>query len=99
MSFLEKKILAMTEAREYPKTICPSEVARALTEDELHSLDCSDWRAAMDPIRREAWSLKERSLLDITQKGEVVAAHDLDEIHGPVRLRRIPEGSGSQQDP
>jgi hypothetical protein len=96
MSFLEKKILSMTEAREYPKTICPSEVARALTRDELQSLDCSDWRAAMDPIRREAWSMKERRLLDITQKGEVVMAHNLDEIHGPIRLRRVPTSSESQ---
>ncbi|KAI4596424.1 hypothetical protein KJ359_005554 [Pestalotiopsis sp. 9143b] len=83
------KILSMTEAREYPKTICPSEVARALNQDELHSLNCSDWREAMDPIRKEAWFMKERRLLDITQKGEVVSGDDLDQIRGPIRLRRI----------
>ncbi|KAK6193182.1 septation protein sun4 [Pestalotiopsis sp. IQ-011] len=90
MSFLQNKILSMAESREYPKTICPSEVARALNPDELRSLDCSDWREAMDPIRKEAWSMKERRLLDITQKGEVVSGGDLDQIRGPIRLRRIP---------
>lgn len=89
MSFLQNKILSMAEAREYPKTICPSEVARALNHDELRSLNCSDWRDAMDPIRKEAWSMKERRLLDITQKGEVVSGDDLDQIRGPIRLRRI----------
>jgi hypothetical protein len=88
MSFLRDKISAMTEAREYPKTICPSEVARALTKDELSSLDCADWRAAMEHIREEAWLMKAQGMLDIMQKGELVKASTLEEIRGPIRLRK-----------
>jgi hypothetical protein len=92
MSILHDKILLMTEAREYPKTICPSEVARALSREELNTLQCADWRAAMDPIRREAWSMRQQRLLDITQKGEVVRLESLGEVRGPIRLRKVAEG-------
>lgn len=88
MSFLRDKILNKLEGRDYPKTMCPSEVARLLSKDELSSLNCTDWRAAMEPVRQEAWSIKQEGGLDITQKGIAIQVERLEDIHGPVRLRK-----------
>ncbi|KAK9419935.1 hypothetical protein SUNI508_06941 [Seiridium unicorne] len=60
MQLLHDRILERIEAREYPKTTCPSEVARGLSSDELPSLGCTDWRAAMDLVRQETWSMRQR---------------------------------------
>ncbi|KAH6648545.1 hypothetical protein BKA67DRAFT_367249 [Truncatella angustata] len=90
MPLLHDKILQHLESRGYPKTICPSEVARSLSDDELSSLGCDNWRAAMDPIRREAWSMREQGALDITQKGEAIMVDKLEVIRGPIRLRKKP---------
>ncbi|MEM6609366.1 MAG: DUF3253 domain-containing protein [Pseudomonadota bacterium] len=68
---IERALLAMAESRG-TKSFCPSEVARALTED---------WRPLMPDIRRVACSLP----LLATQKGEEV---DLASAKGPVRLRK-----------
>ncbi|KAK6067216.1 hypothetical protein SCUP515_10297 [Seiridium cupressi] len=72
MQLLHDRILERIEAREYPKTTCPSEVARGMSSDELSSLGCADWCAAMDLVRQEAWSMSQRGLLDVTQKGEAI---------------------------
>ena len=82
----------MLSQREYPKTCCPSEVARGLSVNELEAIDCESWRDAMAPIREEAWRMKIDGLLDITQKGEVVKEVELDLIKGPIRLRSKPTG-------
>lgn len=87
---LRSKIQAMLEKRDYPKTCCPSEIARALTAEELHQLGCEDWRAAMPVVREEAWKMRAEGALDVTQKGEAVSAEGLDQIKGPIRLRSKP---------
>lgn len=84
---LRDKIAQFIDKREYPKTCCPSEVARALTARELQSLGCGDWRDAMQPVRETAWQMQSEGLLQIIQKGEPVQAGSLDEIKGPIRLR------------
>lgn len=80
MADLERAILDLLEQRA-PKTICPSDVARAVGPAD-------GWRELMDPVREAAQRLVEQGRLEVTQKGEVV---DLRTVRGPVRLRR-PEG-------
>ncbi|PPT73713.1 hypothetical protein XaplCFBP3122_19495 [Xanthomonas arboricola pv. populi] len=67
-------------ARRLPQqSICPSEVARALSGDEAR------WRALMPQIRRVAANLASSDVVQITQRGEVV---DVRTVRGPIRLRR-----------
>lgn len=62
------------------KSICPSEVARALTQD---------WRPLMPDVRRVAVALPD---VDIVQKGVVLT--DPVAARGPVRLRVKPQETG-----
>ncbi|PPT27737.1 DUF3253 domain-containing protein [Xanthomonas arboricola] len=67
-------------ARRLPEqSICPSEVARALSGDEAR------WRALMPQIRSVAADLAGRDVVQISQRGEVV---DVRTVRGPVRLKR-----------
>ena len=81
----------LLSAREYPKTICPSEVPRALTATEMKTLDVSDWRDLMPDVRELLWDLRRRGQVQILQKGALVPNDvDLRDISGPIRARRIP---------
>ncbi|MET0208385.1 MAG: DUF3253 domain-containing protein [Burkholderiaceae bacterium] len=75
---IEKAIFALLDARAPGKTICPSEVARALVPD--------DWRPLMPQVRDVAVALAGKEALDILQKGRAIA-HD-SVIRGPIRLGR-----------
>jgi hypothetical protein len=86
---VRSKITDMVSKREYPKTCCPSEVARALSSAELEKIGCKDWREAMDPIRQAAWQMRGEGLLEVTQKGEAVQAAALQDTKGPIRLRAV----------
>jgi len=77
--------------RAYPKTVCPSEVARALDEDELKKLDCYDWRDCMHNIREICWEMRAYGVVEVLQKGEVVTAKSIDDIVGPIRVRYHPD--------
>ena len=70
-------ILKLCEQRGVGKTICPSEVARALVDGD------GDWRAYMTPVRRVAVHLVHNGRIAITQKGVPV---DPDAVKGPIRL-------------
>lgn len=85
---IRSSILSMVNKRDYPKTCCPSEVARAFTAEQLRMLDCRDWRAAMEPVRQEAYLMYSQGLIEVTQKGEKVDLDKLKEIKGPIRLRK-----------
>ena len=61
------------------KSICPSEVARALA---------SDWRAMMDDVRAVAADLAATGEIAVTQKGVPVDART---VKGPIRLRMSQE--------
>lgn len=61
-------------AERAPKTICPSEVARALA---------ADWRPLMPRVRAVAAGLPE---IEATQRGVPV---DPVAARGPIRLRRV----------
>jgi hypothetical protein len=72
---IEATILDLLARRDPGKTICPSDAARALSDD---------FRPLMAPVRRVARDLAQRGEIEVTQKGRVV---DIDAARGPIRLR------------
>ncbi len=68
----------MATERGLDKTICPSEVARAMFPD--------NWRKHMSQIRDVAIALQQQGKVSITQKG---AAVDVQHIKGPIRIKII----------
>lgn len=83
------RIKALLAKREWPKTICPSEVARALSQEELEIVDALNWRDAMQPVREIIWQLRENGEVEVLQKGQVIDATALEDVHGPIRIRNI----------
>jgi hypothetical protein len=73
-------ILAQTAARGAAKSICPSEVARALAPEA--------WQPLMARVRREAVALAREGRIDILRKGKPV--DPAAEIRGVIRLRIRP---------
>ena len=74
---LEQAILDLLDERA-PKTICPSDVARAVGTAD-------GWRELMQPVRDAAGRLVARGEVEVTQKGEII---DLATVRGPIRIRR-----------
>ena len=80
----------LLSSREYPKTICPSEVARALTAAELEIYGASDWRSLMPAIRDLLWKMRENGEVEILQKGSLVPQGiELGDVKGPIRARKV----------
>jgi uncharacterized protein DUF3253 len=75
---LEAAILDLLSRRAPTATICPSDAARAVGDED-------SWRDLMDPARAAAGRLVERGEVVITQGGHVV---DLATATGPIRIRR-----------
>ena len=75
---LEQTILELLDSRAPTSTICPSDAARAVGDD--------DWRGLMDASRGAAARLVARGEVEITQGGEPV---DLATARGPIRIRRL----------
>lgn len=73
-STIEAEIRAQVAARGRGRTICPSEVARALS---------ADWRPLMAAVREGAAELAERGEIRVTQRGQPVDARL---ARGPIRL-------------
>jgi hypothetical protein len=87
-SVVERRLRALLGMREWPKTICPSEVARALSTRELGQLNAAGWRDTMDDIREVVFRLRDSGELDVLQKGKVVDdSINPDNVHGPIRVR------------
>ena len=74
---LEQTILDLLASRAVDATICPSDAARAVGDE--------DWRDLMEPARQAARRLVDRGSVVITQGGEVV---DPATARGPIRIRR-----------
>ena len=74
---LEKAVLELLAQRARGKTICPSEAARRVGDEDT-------WRALMERTRQAARRLVARGDIVITQKGRVV---DPSTARGPLRLR------------
>ena len=84
---LRRHLKHLLGRRAYPKTICPSEVARALDQAELDKLNCYRWQDCMEDVRALCWELRAYGSVEILQKGEVVNAKAIDDIVGPIRVR------------
>jgi len=76
---IRKSILHLLHERGEGKTICPSEVARALAGDTR-----AEWEPLMEPVRAVAASMASEGMLAVTQRGHVVEAAS---AKGPIRLR------------
>ena len=77
---LEAEILRQTTERGPGKSICPSEVARALSPDG------DTWRRLMGPIRAAAIRLARQGQVEVLRKGKPVSLDA--EIRGVIRLRK-----------
>lgn len=77
---IEAKILELCINRGPAKSICPSEVARALEVQD------DKWRALMKPVRTSAIALAEAGRIDILRKGKRTTPS---EVKGVIRLRII----------
>ena len=76
-------IVDKLEARAPESSICPSEVARELWPGD-------EWRSRMPEVRRAAAQLAAEGTVRITQKDTEVDASKIEEVRGPVRIRRGP---------
>lgn len=75
---LEVAIVALLSMRAHGATICPSEAARFVDEE--------NWRELMEPARAAARRLHDRGVVAITQKGKPV---DPSTAKGPIRIRML----------
>jgi hypothetical protein len=85
---LSTHLTTFLTTRHPPKTFCPSEVARSLSQDELRTIGCETWREAMPEIRRLVYELRDQGGCEVLQKGVVVVGGEED-VKGPIRVRRI----------
>lgn len=88
-AIIEHHLDRLLSTRQYPKTICPSEVARAFNTAELRDSGTSVWRDLMPDIRQKVWERRDRGEVEILQKGEVLPEDmALGDIKGPIRARK-----------
>ncbi|NEQ49440.1 MAG: DUF3253 domain-containing protein [Leptolyngbya sp. SIO3F4] len=69
-------LLAQVQQRGIDKTICPSEVARALGGEH--------WRSLMEAVRNAGKALATEGKIVVTQRGQIV---DPNQAKGPIRYR------------
>lgn len=74
---LDEAMRRLLDARTPGATICPSDVARAVSAD--------NWRELMEASRQSAQRLVDLGEVEITQGGSVV---DPATAKGPIRIRR-----------
>ena len=82
---VEASILTLTAARGPDKSICPSEVARALWSGPPGD----GWQSLMTPVRAAAVRLARAGQVDILRKGQPV---DPAAVKGVIRLRQARPG-------
>lgn len=75
-------LVALLRGRDPRASICPSDVARALSDDE------PTWRALMPAVRAVAAALADERCIVITQKDRQLTVEEMG--NGPIRLRRGP---------
>jgi hypothetical protein len=75
---------------DHPKTLCPSEVARALSATELSQAGVSSWRELMPSLRALCFQKHRAGELEILQRGEVLPrTQDMESTKGPIRIRKV----------
>jgi Protein of unknown function (DUF3253) len=85
---IEHCVLDLLERRAATSSICPSDVARALSGDE------DGWRALMPIVRQVAARLAREETVLITQGKAPLDPEST--IRGPIRLRRGPKFFASE---
>lgn len=83
---IEAAILAAVAARGPGRSVCPSEVARALAGPDERV-----WRLLMHPVREAAKALQGAGRISILRKGKPVTGEG---VRGVVRLSLPREGEG-----
>ncbi|WP_083346441.1 DUF3253 domain-containing protein [Terriglobus roseus] len=78
-STIRATIASLLKERGLGKTICPSEVARAIAGDTRR-----DWEPWMQQVRDTAAAMADEGSLQVTQRGHAVNAAT---AKGPIRLR------------
>ncbi|KAG8931989.1 hypothetical protein FRC02_001803 [Tulasnella sp. 418] len=98
-SIIRRHLLTLVTSRHVKNpesTICPSEVARAVTPDELRECGIErnnkkgeeGWRLLMDDVRRIAWTYRDAGVVEALQKGQVLPEDmSLEDVKGPLRFR------------
>jgi hypothetical protein len=81
---IESTILDLLAARGSDKSICPSEVARALQPGAQGTGGQDGWQSLMTPVRQAAIRLARAGQIDILRKGKPVPP---EEVRGVIRLR------------
>lgn len=77
---IEAELRRQLALRGTAKTICPSEVARALGATE------AEWRPLMQPVRDVAARLADAGELEFTRAGARIEPRG---VRGPIRLRGL----------
>jgi len=75
-SKIEKAILSLLAERDSNSSVCPSEVARSLSDD---------WRKLMPEVRQAADRLQRSNKISVLQKGRPIESAVL--AKGPIRLK------------
>jgi len=75
-TIISNKLLAIARERGLLKSVCPSEIARMLFQN--------DWRSHMEQIRKVAIALEKLGKVIITQNDIPVST---DFIEGPIRIK------------
>ena len=84
---LTEKLKELLRER-YPKTLCPSEVPRAIEADELNGMGALTWRDLMPYMRDIVWDLREKREVDVLQGGKVIEGYvQLRDVKGPIRVK------------
>ncbi|KIX94950.1 uncharacterized protein Z520_09260 [Fonsecaea multimorphosa CBS 102226] len=87
-SLLQQQFHTLLHSRTYPKTLCPSEVARSLSPSDLSALGVSHWRDLMPRLREMAFEARDRDEVDVLQRGELVSGERrMEDVTGPIRVR------------
>ena len=75
--------------RKHPKTLCPSEAARALSNAELKKAGAGSWRDLMPAIRSLCFQMRDDGELEILQRGQILpGSQTMQDTRGPIRIRK-----------
>jgi hypothetical protein len=96
---LSTRFQALLSQRAYPKTICPSEVARSLSASDLRVLGVSSWRDLMPRLRQMAFKARDRGEVQLLQRGSIIGSEmGLEDVRGPIRVRLMTEDGEDGED-
>jgi len=94
------RLTHLLSSRLPPSSFCPSEVARALTSDDLARGGYAGWRDAMPDVRRAVAAARARGECEVLQRGSVVrgdVGEELEGLTGPLRVRAVGEGRAREE--